>query len=202
MPTATIVPGRSAAPAPFRLVASLRGPSTPLWFFVDPGLPEVVTDPQRNALAPRFWPVLYTDMWGDYYGVWSWGFPGRPAVAAVNGRLRTQAVVGILPSLLVAAGLVALAGLAVARVRTTPELLIVPLLSLVALAGTLYYAHSYRTSDGDTIKALFLLPAMPALAVCFGFAVETLGRRSRLVAAGLAVFLTISLAISFSYGIA
>ena len=199
---ATLAPGRSAAPAPFRLVAGQRAPSTSLWFYVDPGLPQVVTHPQRGALGPRFWPVAYTDMWGDYYGVWSWGFPGRPPVGAVEGRLTTQAIVGILPSLLAAVGLLALAGLAVARVRIRPELLLVPLLSIVALAGALYYAHGYWTSDGDTIKALFLLPAVPAFAVCFGFAVETLGRRSRLLAGGLAVVLTISLAISFAFGIA
>ena len=200
--TATLAPGRSAAPAPFRLLAAQRAPSTSLWFYVDPGLPEVVTDPQRGALSPRFWPLVYTDMWGDYYGVWSWGFHGKPSAQEVDDRLTTQALAGFLPSLLAAAGLLALAGLAVARVRSRTELLLVPLLSLVALAGTLYYAHGYWTSDGDTIKALFLLPAVPAFAVCFGFAVETLGRRSRWLAGGLAVVLTVALAISLSFGIA
>jgi hypothetical protein len=199
---ATLVPGRSAAPAPFRLFAAQRPPSASLWFYVDPGLPDVVTNPQRGALAPRFWPLIYTDMWGDYYGVWNWGFPGKPSASAVENRLTTQALAGVVPSLLAAAGLLALVCLAVAQVRSRTELLLVPLLSLVALAGTLYYAHGYWTPDGDTIKALFLLPAVPALAVCFGFAVETIGRRSRWLAGGLAVVLAVSLGISLAFGIA
>ena len=34
---------------------------------------------------------------------------------------------------------------------------------LVAVAATLYYAHAYPTVDGDTVKALFLLPRYPRL---------------------------------------
>ena len=71
----------------------------------------------------------------------------------------------------------------------------------VALAGMLYYAYSYPTLDGDTVKALFILPGVPAIAVCFGFAVETLGRRSP-VAAGLAVTLTVCFSVSLAFGIA
>ena len=73
---------------------------------------------------------------------------------------------------------------------------------LVALAGTLYYAYSYPTVDGDTVKALFLLPAVPAFAMCFGFAVETIGRRSRWLAVALAVPLTVCLVVSLAFGIA
>ena len=90
-----------------------------------------------------------------------------------------QTIVGVLPTFLTTAGLFALCALAVARVRSRPELVLVPLLPLVALAGTLYYAYSYPSVDADTVKALYLLPAVPAFAVCFGFAVETLWRRSR-----------------------
>jgi hypothetical protein len=133
-----LVPGRSAAPAPFRLVAAAPLPSRMLWFYVDPGLP----------------------------------------------------------------GLLALAGLAVARVRARAELLVVPLMALAALGGTLYYVHAYPTVDGDTVKALFILPAVPAFAMCFGFAVETIGRRSRWLAVVLAVPLTVCLLVSLAFGIA
>lgn len=197
-----LVPGRSAAPAAFRLLAAAPLPSRRLGFYVDPGLPEVITAPQRAKLAPGFWPVLYTDLWGDYYGVWKWGSIQKPITESIENRLTVQTVVGVLPTLLAAAGLFALAGLAVARVRSRPELLLVPLMPLVALAGTLYYAYSFPTADGDTVKALFVLPAVPAFAICFGFAVETIGRRSRFMTVVLAMLLTVCLGVSLAFGIA
>jgi hypothetical protein len=200
--TPELAPGRSAAPAPVRLVAAASLPSQRLWFYVDPGLPGVITAPDRTGLGPGFWPVLYTDAWGDYYGIWKWGSIQKPMTQSIENRLTVQTVVGVLPTFLAAAGLFALAGLAVARVRSRPELLLVPLMPLVALAGTLYYAHAYPTVDGDTVKALFVLPAVPAFAMCFGFAVETIGRRSRWLAVALAVSLTVCLVVSLAFGIA
>lgn len=203
-----IVPGRSAAPVPFRLVAAAAAaaaptlPSKRLWFYVDPGLPETITAPHRAKLAPAFWPILFADTWGDYFGIWKWGSVQKPLTPAIENRLTVQTAVGVLPTFLAAAGLLALAGLAVARVRSSPELLLIPLMPLVALAGTLYYAYSYPTVDGDTVKALFFLPAVPSLAMCFGFAVETIGRRSRWLAVALAVPLTVCLVVSFAFGIA
>jgi hypothetical protein len=120
----------------------------------------------------------------------------------VENRLTVQAVVGVLPTFLAAVGLFALAALAVARVRTRPELVLVPLMPIVALAGALYYAHAYPTVDGDTVKALFILPAVPGFAICFGFAVETIGRRSRWLAIALALPLSACLVVSIAFGIA
>lgn len=197
-----LVPGRSAAPAPFRLVAAPMLPSQRLWFYVDPGLPEVITAPQRAKLPPGFWPVLYTDAWGDYFGIWKWGSIQKPITESIENRLTVQTIVGVLPTFMMGAGLFALIGVAVARARQRPELLVVPLMPVVALAGMLYYAHSYPATDGDTVKALFILPAVPAFAICFGFAVETLGRRSRWLAIGLALALGVCLGVSFAFGIA
>ena len=113
-----------------------------------------------------------------------------------------QTIVGVLPTFLTAAGLFALCALAVARVRSRPELVLVPLMPLVALAGTLYYAFSYPTVDADTVKALYLLPAVPAFAVCFGFAVETLWRRSRWLGIAIVVPLAAGLLVSLAFGVA
>ena len=59
--------------------------------------------------------------------------------------------------------------------RTERQL--VALLPLAALAGVLYFATSYPTPDGDTVKGSFMLTAVPAWAACFGFAFD--GLRSR-----------------------
>ena len=77
-----------------------------------------------------------------------------------------------------------------------------PLMPLVALAGSLYYAYSYPTVDADTVKALYLLPAVPAFAVCFGFAVETLWRRSRWLGIAIVVPVAAGLLVSLDFGVA
>jgi uncharacterized protein (DUF983 family) len=71
----------------------------------------------------------------------------------------------------------------------------------VAVAGTLFYAYRYPTSDADTVKALFVLPAMPAVAVCFGFAVDVIRRRSTWAAVALAVPLVACGLVSLRFGI-
>ncbi|MSO96588.1 MAG: hypothetical protein EXQ81_12520, partial [Thermoleophilia bacterium] len=95
-----LVPGRSAAPAPFRLVAAVSYPSQTLRFYLDPGLPEVITAPHRPRLAPAFWPILYTDTWGDYFGTWTWGSIQKPMTESIENRLSVQTIVGVLPTLL------------------------------------------------------------------------------------------------------
>jgi hypothetical protein len=200
---------RSAAGSPVRMLASVRSPDTgarttshSLWFYLDPGLPEVITSPHRDAMRRRFWPILYADLWGDYYGNWAWSGTVSPVTPSVERRLRTQSVAGLVPTFLAAAGLVALALLAVLRVRTRPELLVVPLTAGTAVVAALYYAYSYPSPDSDTVKALFLLPGLPALAVCFGFALETVGRRSRPAGIALAAVCTVAFLVSLAFGIA
>jgi hypothetical protein len=189
-------------PAPFRLVASSPVTWRDSRFYLDPGLPEVFAAPHRQGLAPAFWPILYDDVWGDYFGNWAWGSTQTRLSGSVEDRLTVQSVVGAVPTFLVAAGLLAVALLAVARLRSQPELLLVPLMAVTAVAGMIYYAHSHPATDGDTVKGLFLLPAAPALAVCFGFAVETLARRSRGLGIVLAALLVACLGVSLAFGIA
>ena len=83
-----------------------------------------------------------------------------------------------LPFMLVAvAGWLALLGLAFRHARRSPELLLVALLPLAALVGALWFATSYPTPDGDTVKGSFMLTAVPAWAACFGFAFDGLRGR-------------------------
>ena len=154
-------------------------PGFPAAFYVSPGLPDVVTDPHRGDLEPRYFPILYTDTWGDYFGIWSWNPPRPELTPAVNRRLTLQSVAGLPLTIMAVAGWLALCGLAVARRRTMPGLLLVALMPLVALAGTLYYATRGVVGDGDTVKAMFLLTAVPTWAVSFGFAADVLVTRRR-----------------------
>ena len=63
------------------------------------------------------------------------------------------------------------------RPREDPGRLIAALPPVAALASVLYLAVAYPTSDGDTIKGTYALAAVPAFALCFGFAVDWLARR-------------------------
>jgi hypothetical protein len=122
--------------------------------------------------------------------------------SSIERRLTVQSVVGLLPTFLALAGLVALAALAVAGLRDRIEVALVPLMALVALAGTLYYAGAYVSADGDTVKGLFLLPALPAFAMCFGFALDVIRGRSARAALVLAVPLAVAGIASLLFGIA
>lgn len=192
--TSSAVFGRSDVSAAF-------GSHWPNSFYVSPGLPRVITDPHRLALKPGFGPVLYADTWGDYFGNWSWNSPRPDISPAINRRLSVQSIVGLPLTAVSVAGWFALLGLAVGRWREAPARLLVTLMPLVALAGVLYYVTRAPSPDGDTIKAIFLLPAVPAWSIAFGFAVDVLLRRSRRVAVLALVLLGVCGLISLSFTI-
>ena len=163
----------------------------PASFYVDGRVPEVVRRPWAGQFDDRFWPVLYAETWGDYFGIWSWGTGRGDRTDAIDASLRRQSLLGLVPTALAVAGLVALLGLAVTRPREDPVRLVAALPPIAAVASILFLSVAYPSSDGDTIKGTYALAAAPALALCFGFAVDTLARR-RVVALGLAVVLVAS----------
>ncbi len=149
----------------------------PLGFFVGGGLPEVVTSPYRPSYSRQFIPIAYTEAWGDYFGTWRW-LPGRGTPSGGTRReLVAMSIVGLPFTLVAVAGWLALLGLAVRHPGRSVERQLVALLPLAALAGVLYFATSYPTPDGDTVKGSFMLTAVPAWAACFGFAFDGLRTR-------------------------
>ena len=160
----------------------------PLAFYVDARVPDVITRPWSGRFNDRFWAVLYAETWGDYFGIWSWG-PGRgERTDAIDSTLTRQSLLGVLPTGLALAGLVALLGLAITRPREDVGRLVAVLPPLAAVASVLYLAVAYPSSDGDTIKGTYALAAAPALALCFGFTVDALAQR-RVVGVVLAIVL-------------
>lgn len=175
----------------------------PLSYFTATGLPEAVSEPYRGALAPAFVPVLLADTWGDYLGQWRWGIPDAATDPPKVNRLRVQAVAGILLTFVSLTGLVALAVLTVRdprrRLATVP-LVLLPLLAVSSLA---VYAWRYPAADGDTVKGLFLLPAAPAFAVAFGFAVDVARTTlPRIATVAGATLLAAALLVCAEFGIA
>lgn len=150
----------------------------PASFWLGPRALEMFDTPHaphaRNQLAPQ----LYADWWGDYWLVWG----DETGDAVEPGRVR-QSGLGLLPTTLGLGGIVALVLLAVAR--RDAALALVPATALALAAAFVLFQLRYPSTDGDTIKATYLLLALPALALGAAFAADVLSRRSR--AAGIAL---------------
>jgi len=152
----------------------------PASFYLGPrvlrALEHPVTPLARNELVPQ----VYADWWGDW--TLTWDSPPQPAPgdllpsAVVSERAR-QTVVGVVPSVLALAGVLALGLLAIAGRSTAMAVL--PLAAFaVAVAYTLF-AMRYPSTDGDTIKGTYLLMALPAATIGAGFVVDVLRPRGR-----------------------
>jgi len=136
----------------------------PARFYFGLGTPEVFTEPVRPHFRNEAIPTTYSEVWGDYFGVW-------------KGNRERQSFLGLLPTLLALAGWIVL----LVRSRRVPARLPVAALPGLALLGYLYFTVSYPTPDGDVLKASYMLTAAPAWALAFGYAVERLPLRVRLV---------------------
>jgi hypothetical protein len=153
-----------------------------------------VTPLARNELVPH----LYADWWGDWALTWDSPPPPAPAEllpsAVVSERAR-QMLVGIVPTLLALAGLLALGLLATAR--RSAALAVLPLSAIAAGAAYVVFAVRYPSTDGDTIKGTYLLMTLPAGMVGAAFVVDALrpprARWAAATAAALAVLVAVQL---------
>jgi hypothetical protein len=137
----------------------------PVRFYVGLGLPKVFSAPIRPHFVNEAVPTTYSEIWGDYFGVW-------------RGNRERQAFLGLLPTLLAVVGWIVL----LVRSWRIPARLPAVLLPGLGLLGYLYFTVSYPTPDGDVLKASYMLTTAPAWAVAFGYAVDRLPRRWRLPA--------------------
>jgi hypothetical protein len=150
----------------------------PASFYLGPralrALEHPVTPLFRNELVPH----LYADWWGDWALTWDSPPPPAPGFLlpsnVVSERARQMAV-GLVPSVLALAGVLALGLLAIAR--RSPAIGLLPLTALAVGAAYLLFAVRYPSTDGDTIKGTFLLMALPAAGVGLGLVVEALRPR-------------------------
>jgi 4-amino-4-deoxy-L-arabinose transferase-like glycosyltransferase len=162
----------------------------PASFYIDPGLPAVFTRPYRPHLENLAWPQTYSDVWGDWFGVFAWNraHAGGPPPSR-RAWLVAQNAIGIVPTVLAVGGWLALLGVALRR--RAARLLVVALLPLAGLAGYFYFAIAYPTPDGDVIKPTFMLSTLWAWALCFGWAATWAARRAPRLAVGTLVALAL-----------
>jgi hypothetical protein len=143
----------------------------PASFYLGTGLPEVFSAPWRPHYVNRAIPTTYTELWGDYFGIWDWKGGADTLTPRVKTDLRVQSLVGLLPTLLAVSGWLALLW------RRSWLVALVPLLGFLGYA---YFTISYPTADGDVLKASYMLTTATAWALCFGYAVDRLARRRAL----------------------
>jgi hypothetical protein len=174
----------------------------PIWerrpssFYFGLGLPQVFSDPIRPNFVNEALPTTYSDLWGDYFGVFGWDAAHSPTPRQ-RYELRQQSELGLLPTLLALAGWAAL--LATALRRRAAALLPVALLPPLGILGYLYFTVSYPTSDGDVLKASYMLSTAPAWALAFGYGFDWVAGRNNLARAALLVVTvgTVVLSIPF-----
>jgi hypothetical protein len=141
----------------------------PWRFYVDPGMPDVLTNPYRPHFLNRALPTTYSELWGDYFGIWVWKGRGAPSDSD-RAQLQLQSALGILPT-----GLAIVGWLGFLRAtRRRPARLAVALLPALGILGYLYFTVSYPTADGDVLKATYMLTTTPAWAIGFAYAVDRL----------------------------
>lgn len=172
----------------------LKAPDIPFFerqpaeFFIGGPIKPVFSMPYRPSYANHMPQVLYTDWWGDYFEY----FHARPYIGHVplpegyHEALVRQSFVGLLPSVLILGGLI---GLAVRGVRGSEALMLAPVISVGAIAvAALYFFIGFPVPDGDTMKAIYLLTALPSLALAGGWSLERLAA-NRLIFAGVLLLL-------------
>ena len=102
---------------------------------------------------------------------------------------------GLVPSLLALAGILALGLLAFAR--RSAALAVLPLTALAVVGAYVLFAVRYPSTDGDTIKGTYLLMMLPAGALGAAFVVDALRPPGRtwtlVVAAALAAVVAVEL---------
>ncbi len=149
--------------------------------------PAVFSLPYRPNYLNYALPVTYTEIWGDWVGAYSWssysGAPWPPALRV----MKDQSWIGLVPTALAIGGW---AMLLVRSLRRRRELIAIALLPPIALFGYFYRSYLFLSTDGDLLKASYVLTTAPCWALGFGVAFGALGRY-RFLRAGLAVCLLV-----------
>ncbi len=159
----------------------------PAAFWVGLSIDKLFTRPYQPAFRNHLAPVLYADWWGDYWRTYR--VPSElhetPDVlpSEYSRPLVRQVWLGLWITVAALAGLVALG---IRAVRRRDEALSTLLLSLALLAVSyVSFLWRYPKQDGDNIKALYVLNAVPVVAVAAGYALERIAREGILLLLGV-----------------
>ncbi len=158
-------------------------------FYFGLGGGRLFTYPYAPAYSGQMLPRFYTEMWGDYEGVFIL-FAAVPMPEYWISYLGRVNAVSLLPTLVLLAGL--LAG-AWHTLRTPARPAALPGWSAAAsLAAYGWFIIRYPNIDGDTVKATYLLHVFPLLALLAAGWLAGLSRRHPAGYRGLVALLVIA----------
>jgi hypothetical protein len=157
--------------------------------FFDVSVTDVFAQPWRPHMVNQALTTTYADLWGDWFGAFSWSVYSAEPSAAAKRVLKDQSVIGVLPTAFAIAGWLGLVWLTFRRGRR--ELAVLAFLPLVATVGYLVRSWLSLTKDGDLFKATYLVNTAPVWALCFGLATAWLATRSRFARYGMIVLFAV-----------
>ena len=169
----------------------------PAAFWIGLEIDELFTRPYQPAFRNQLVPVLFADWWGDYWRYYRVPPELRETPDELPAKYSRPLVRQVWLGLWIGAAAIAgLVGLAIRSIRRRDAALWTLLLSFgllaVSYAGFLW---RYPKQDGDNIKALYMLNAVPVLAVAAGYALERIARGGVLLLLGV-VLATLLVAVS------
>jgi 4-amino-4-deoxy-L-arabinose transferase-like glycosyltransferase len=161
---------------------------------------DLFNQPVRPFFINEAFPVMYTEIWGDWFGYWAWsGYSAGPSPEGL-AVLRQQTKVGILPTILAIVGWIGLWGIALRRRADGVALIPLLLLPLLAVGAVFWRAYATPTPDGNLVKASYALTSVPIWALGFGVAVDWLSRK-RMLAVGLGVTLVVLAVLTLRFNL-
>ena len=162
----------------------------PPGFFTTSGLKDlqIFKAPVRPKFDKGFFPLFYSDVWGDYWGFFTYhqqilGYEDNSAtVVPYLGQVNLFSVI---PSALLVLGMVwGILQLFRRNIALTPEDLSLALITLIAvtsLAGFMWFVISYYPADASVIKASYVIQFFIALLFPAAGFLETLRAKSHFV---------------------
>ena len=177
--------------------ASAKPPNKPFFdrrpgsFYFGKPRTAVLTQPYRPKFDNRFPQVSYADWWGDYFLYFDVPSSLRRTYTAAAARTPStklpakydhervrQSYVGILPTILMLAGVVGLLGVGIRR--RAADLLAAPFMIGAITLEAMWVYIGYPTSDGDIMRGTYLLTALPPLAIATGWLLSRINNRTSL----------------------
>lgn len=152
---------------------------------------ELFTDPVDPHFDNSFFPVLYSDTWGDYWGFFTYikpkssfgenGFSNQRTILPYLGKVNIAA---LLPSAILLFGVIYALWMMFhqeSAVRNEQMFRVFPLLfSLSSFLGFIWFVISYQRPGLSIIKATYIIQLFVATTILGGDFLEFIDRKSRL----------------------
>ena len=174
--------------------------SLPSGFFTTSGLKDfqIFKAPVRPLFDKGFFPLFYSDVWGDYWGFFTYhqqilGYPDNSAtIVPYLGQVN---LFSILPTVLLLLGMSwGILQLFKRKIVSTPEdlsLALITLIAIVSLAGFMWFVINYYPADASVIKATYIIQFFIALLFPAAGFLEVVRAKSRVVYWVIVLALTI-----------